>query len=219
MTNDQRREDEILEAIWTAEEKGDTNLPFVESICHAPPSAADLERMAVAGLLQREGERVLLSPAGREKARLVIRRHRLAERLLYDVLSLKLEDMENDACEFEHVLAPEVTESICTLLGHPRQCPHGSPIPEGECCRQTRRQVASLVFPLTELPAGESARITYINTTHHPRLMKLFAFGVTPGSRIKVLQKYPSYIIQSDCTELALEEAVAQDIHVRREQG
>ncbi len=64
---------------------------------------------------------------------------------------------------------------------------------------------------------GESARIAYITTAHHPRLHKLLSFGVSPGSVVKIHQKFPSLIIQSEQTELALEEAVARDIFVRRD--
>jgi Mn-dependent DtxR family transcriptional regulator len=43
-------------------------------------------------------------------------------------------EIEQQACKFEHILSPEATDKICTFLGHPRTCPHGSPIPEGDCC-------------------------------------------------------------------------------------
>ena len=53
-----------------------------------------------------------------------------------DVLAIRDEgSIEKNACTFEHILSPEVTDRICTFLGHPRTCPHGSPIPEGDCCR------------------------------------------------------------------------------------
>ena len=79
------------------------------------------------------------TPAGEERARNVIRRHRLAERLFMDVLSIRDEvEIESSACKFEHILSPDVTDRICTLLGHPLACPHGSPIPQGECCAEKR---------------------------------------------------------------------------------
>ncbi len=212
-----RREEELLEAVWSAREKGSRSLSFIGTLAHVPVEESLLQRMVSEGLLARSGDDVLMTPAGEEKARSVIRRHRLAERLLHDVLAMRLEDAESGACEFEHILAPGVTDGICTLLGHPRECPHGSPIPEGNCCQETRRQVSSLVFPLTELATGESARIAYITTAHHPRLHKLLSFGVSPGSVVKIHQKFPSLIIQSEQTELALEEAVARDIFVRRD--
>jgi DtxR family Mn-dependent transcriptional regulator len=81
------------------------------------------------------GWEVTFTAAGQERARSVIRRHRLAERLFTDVLSLSDElSVETNACQFEHILSPELTDRICTFLGHPATCPHGSPIPPGPCC-------------------------------------------------------------------------------------
>jgi len=78
---------------------------------------------------------VELTPRGREKAGNIIRRHRLAERLFTDSLAMDSEsEIEQQACKFEHILSPEATDKICTFLGHPKTCPHGAPIPPGECC-------------------------------------------------------------------------------------
>ena len=77
------------------------------------------------------------TPAGQQRAADVIRRHRLAERLFTQTLKVQNEDeIEQQACKFEHILSPEVTEKICSFLGHPATCPHGSPIPAGECCER-----------------------------------------------------------------------------------
>ncbi|MEP6716596.1 MAG: iron dependent repressor, metal binding and dimerization domain protein [Terriglobia bacterium] len=92
--------------------------------------------MAQIGLVTEAGE---FTPAGEARARDVIRRHRLAERLFMDVLSIRDEaEIESSACKFEHILSPEVTDRMCTLLGHPEACPHGSPIPKGPCCIERR---------------------------------------------------------------------------------
>src|SRR5713226_3001400 len=78
---------------------------------------------------------VELTARGRQRAADIIRRHRLAERLFTDSLALESEsEIEQQACKFEHILSPEATEKICTFLGHPRTCPHGAPIPRGQCC-------------------------------------------------------------------------------------
>jgi len=72
---------------------------------------------------------------GRQRAADIIRRHRLAERLFTETLHLESEsEIEQQACKFEHILSPEATDRICAFLGHPRTCPHGSPIPAGSCC-------------------------------------------------------------------------------------
>ena len=72
---------------------------------------------------------------GRQRAADIIRRHRLAERLFTESLGMQNEEeIEQQACKFEHILSPEATDRICSFLGHPRTCPHGSPIPAGACC-------------------------------------------------------------------------------------
>ncbi|HZU21316.1 MAG TPA: ATP-binding cassette domain-containing protein [Terriglobales bacterium] len=76
---------------------------------------------------------------GRNRAEDVIRRHRLAERLFVETLHVENEaEIEQQACKFEHILSPEATDRICSFLGHPATCPHGSPIPAGQCCAEAR---------------------------------------------------------------------------------
>jgi len=77
------------------------------------------------------------TPRGEQRAANVIRRHRLAERLFMETLHIENEaEVEQQACKFEHILSFEATDKICTFLGHPKTCPHGSPIPPGCCCTQ-----------------------------------------------------------------------------------
>ncbi len=159
---------------------------------------------------------VELTPEGEKLGRTTLRLHRLAERLLVDVLSFDVGDAEPPACEFEHVISPEVEESICTVLGHPRECPHGLPIPEGECCRAERRVAEKVIGPLAELEPGQRARVVYILTKNHPRLHKLMAFGVVPGTEIRLHAKYPSFVVEVGETTIALDEDVAEDIFVAK---
>ena len=94
---------------------------------------------------------VTLTPRGRRRAGSIIRRHRLAERLFTDSLAMDSEsEIEQQACKFEHILSPEATEKICTFLGHPKTCPHGAPIPRGQCCSGNRPGSA---------PAAERERV------------------------------------------------------------
>lgn len=162
------------------------------------------------------GTSLNLTPKGEARARDVIRRQRLAERLLSDVLELGRGEMLSSACEMEHILSKEVEESICTLLGHPRECPHGLPIPPGSCCAEEGERVKSIVMPLSRLKSGENARVVYVLTRQHPQLHKLMAFGIVPGSMIKVHQTFPSFVIQTGETQIALEKDIADEIHVKR---
>jgi len=162
------------------------------------------------------GKAARFTDKGEGLARDITRRQRLAERLLIDVLELGRREMDYQACEFEHILSKEVEESICTLLGHPKECPHGLPIPPGDCCRKAKDYIESVVVPLSKLSAGDVARIVYVLTREHPQLHKLMAFGVTPGAKVSVHQVFPSFVIQVDQTQVALESEIAKEIFVKR---
>ena len=102
-----------------------------------------------AGVSIGDGSAVVnLTSRGRQRAADIIRRHRLAERLFTDSLALDSEtEIEQQACKFEHILSPEATDKICTFLGHPKSCPHGAPIPPGNCCGRTPLQPATVAEP------------------------------------------------------------------------
>jgi len=166
--------------------------------------------------IDREGK-ITLTETGKKESFTIIRRHRLAERLLHDVLDMENnEGLETQACDFEHVLNSEVTDSICTLLGHPRFCPDGRPIPPGDCCEEKRRRVESVVLPLDSLKPGEEGRISYICSADHAQLDRFSAMGLLPGVKIKIHQKYPTIIAVFDETTLALDSELARIIYVRR---
>jgi DtxR family Mn-dependent transcriptional regulator len=82
----------------------------------------------------REDHEVQLTDRGKSRARDVVRRHRLAERLFKDTFSIDEHEAHSQACKFEHIISPELDQRICSFLGHPTTCPHGNPIPPGECC-------------------------------------------------------------------------------------
>ena len=209
--------EEALEGLWSAKERGKEHLAAIQEMTKVTLGPDLVAELTGQGLVTADADRLQLTPAGEDAARQVIRRHRLAERLLHDILHMSVEATEESACEFEHMLADQVTESICTLLGHPRECPHGSPIPEGRCCREARQSVESLVVPLTRLAAGEEGRVAYLSSASPSRLHKLMAFGIAPGMRVKVHQHYPTMVVQCEHTQLAMEEEIARDIHVWRE--
>ncbi|MEW6366252.1 MAG: metal-dependent transcriptional regulator [Acidobacteriota bacterium] len=215
MTMNRRELDEVLEYIWMSREGGDAAQEIAE--CDKlSTSDEELAELEAAGLIRRRGQQVEFTDRGEAEASDLVRRHRLAERLIVDILGPGGHEVQDAACEFEHVIAPRLTESICTLLGHPRKCPHGLPIPEGDCCREARRQVESVVVPLTALQVGEAAPLAYISTRDYPRLQKLISFGISPGVQIRVHQRFPTYVIQAEETQIALESQVARDIYLWR---
>ncbi|NQT18577.1 MAG: metal-dependent transcriptional regulator [Planctomycetes bacterium] len=205
--------DEILELLYITDERGG-------SLAEAgiwPEARNLLNSMAADGLVEIGDDGPLaMTNAGRARAEQIIRLHRLAERLLEDVLELSPSVAEEGACQFEHCLSTDVADSICTLLGHPTTCPHGRPIPRGECCRREKRGVEPVVVPLSELESGKDARVLYIGTKHHDRLDRLTSMGVLPGAELRLHQRRPTFVIQLGETTLALDQSIAQDIFVRR---
>jgi DtxR family transcriptional regulator, Mn-dependent transcriptional regulator len=208
--------EEILESMWCADEKGDHTITAIRELCPDTISQADLDVLEKRTLIERDGDEFSLTPAGREAARGVVRRHRLATVLFSTVLNLDAEKREAVACEVEHALLPEVEESICTLLGHPTENAEGKPIPPGRCCSVGQTTASAVVVNLTMLNPGERGRITYIKPKHHARFHRLSSFGLTPGTVVELHQKFPAFCIRYEGTEIALNKDVAEDIFVSR---
>jgi DtxR family Mn-dependent transcriptional regulator len=214
-----RRLEEILEHVFTEREEGrDAAAAILAASAsdHAPDArSTDLAELADAGLVRLEGERVLLTPEGEARAKDVVRRHRLTERLFRDLLDLGGQAMEEQACEFEHILSREATQSVCTLLGHPPTCPHGKPIPPGDCCGAFQRTLRPLVTGLPAFDVGATGRIVFIAPRFHDRMDRLAALGVIPGSTLKLHQRSPSYVIEVGETTIALDPEIASEIFVK----
>ena len=116
----------------------------------------------------------------------------------------------------EHILSPEVTDSVCSFLGHPKFCPHGKPIPPGHCCRSFSNAVEPLVQPLNRMTVGDTARIAYIVPKDPDRLVKLSNLGVIPGATIRLSQRQPATVITIGETTLALDQDIAEEVYVKR---
>ncbi|MBF0171172.1 MAG: metal-dependent transcriptional regulator, partial [Nitrospinae bacterium] len=180
--------DELLELLWHLDESHDLSIDSLRAHDRNGVFEAALKDFSSNGVLRFDGAAIELTREGRTAAANIVRRHRLAERLMVDVLGKEPEETEQAACEFEHILAPELVESICILLGHPHTCPHGSPIPEGECCKNARNTVESLIMTLADMKEGQTAKVAALNTTSESRLHKLLAMGIAPGAMIKLHQ-------------------------------
>jgi DtxR family Mn-dependent transcriptional regulator len=96
----------------------------------APAVSETVERLAEQGLVELHADRSLhLTERGRGLATTVVRRHRLAERLLTDIIGLEWEKVHREADRWEHAISADVEEKLVALLGDPATCPHGNPIP------------------------------------------------------------------------------------------
>jgi len=140
---DEIRFDHLLEQIWICGEEGKpaqvdqlraTGPAGNLSLLPEEPASRVLSRMSELQLVELRNGEVELTLAGRSRARNVVRRYRLAERLFKDTFAIDDSEAHNQACKFEHIISPELDQRICTFLGHPTTCPHGNPIPPGACC-------------------------------------------------------------------------------------
>ncbi len=141
--DDEIRFDHLLEQIWICCEEGKpANIKTLQvtgpagtlPVLAGEPAARTLSRMNERHLVELQNGEAQLTPVGSQRARGVVRRHRLAERLFKDTFSVDDTEAHTQACRFEHIISPELDQRICTFLGHPKTCPHGNPIPPGDCC-------------------------------------------------------------------------------------
>jgi len=205
--------EEVLEKLWTDNANGGVVRESLKDL-DLDEDSLTLKELLDEGLVDYEDESVALTSPGLDEARKVVRRHRLAERLLIDVLDTDLNSVEEAACRFEHVLRSGVEESVCTLLGHPRVCPHGNPIPPGRCCLEDSDEAERVVYPLSEMEAGQKGRIMYIHTHGESSIKKLMAMGVLPGLDVSLIQKRPSFVFRVGQTQIAVDVDIAGEIFV-----
>ena len=150
----------------------------------APSASEMLRRLEQQGYVRPSNEGFNLTASGQEKATTVVRRLRLAERLLTDVLKMDLPQVYDEACKMEHVISEAVEERLAVVLGHPTVCPHGLPIPgEGGAIAPTR--------PLIEAGAGQSVRISSVPEEDGELLQYLVAQGLVPGAGVTVEEVAP----------------------------
>ena len=172
--------EEYLEAMLALEEEGVAVIQarLVERLGHSAQTISEtVHRLAENGWLRRTGRELELTEDGRRRAESVVRRHRLAERLLVDVLGLPWHLAHLEAGRWEHVISDEVEARLVAVLGNPTTCPHGNPIPGARADLTAQRLIA-------DSSPGESvrlARITEKVETDLEALAWLDALGLVPG--------------------------------------
>jgi DtxR family Mn-dependent transcriptional regulator len=129
--------EEYLETLWVSEERGE-KLAHLTWVAHhlgisAPSASEMLKKLEKEGLvIYKPRQGIELTDKGRKIGRRIIRAHRLIEVLLKE--TLKTDIREETVCGMEHHMDEEFMDALCTLLNHPRKCPHGDPVPKGKCC-------------------------------------------------------------------------------------
>ena len=212
----QERIDEALELLWLLNEAGHESFKRFKLSSEDDEIESLIQGLTSQGLITITEDKIYFTTMGRIQAETLIRRLRLAERLFTDVFEMREDTVIADACKMEHILSKELTDSVCTFLGHPQTCPHGLPIPRGECCKKYKVDVEPVVMRLCDFEVGSDGRITFIVPTDSSRLSKLNSLGITAGSLIRLIQRNPSYVIQIDETTVAIDPEIAKEIYVKK---
>jgi len=180
---------EYAEAIWEIEEEG---IPVIQAriadwLGVSAPSVSEMvHRMADEGLLV-VGDQIELTEEGRHLAAVIVRRHRLAERFLVDVLKLPWDQVHHEAEVWETTISDQVEEAMWAVLEDPKTCPHGNPIPGAG-------YKPPLMKPLAEMEAGEVLRLERISEELEldADMMKfLDESDLRPKAQMELIQRDP----------------------------
>lgn len=186
-----------LKTVYELQEEGIVPLRarIAERLGHSGPTVSQtVARMERDGLLVVSGDRHLeLTPAGSAKATRVMRKHRLAERLLTDVIGLDWEYVHDEACRWEHVMSERVERRLLSLLHHPHTSPYGNPIPGlAELGEDGETEPFLAGVETLASVAGPQARQVRVRRIGEPvqvdieLLARLLEAGVTPGAEVAV---------------------------------
>jgi len=182
--------EEYLEAIYKLQERSGTarTSDIVKMLEVAPGTVTNtVERLEKEGYVTHEPYRgVKLTEKGLKTALHVVRKHRLSERLLTDILHVEWDKAHEAACKLEHGITEEIIKPLEKALRHPKTCPHGNPIPArgGEITEEKSQ-------PLTSLNEKEQGTIVKITEENPELLHYLDTIGIVPGASVEVKEKTP----------------------------
>ena len=213
--------EEYLEAIYRLEQKDGfaRTMELARTLKVVPGSVTNtIENLKRKGLvIHKPYKGVKLTENGRKIAASVLRRHRLAERLLTDILHLDWSEVHDQACKLEHALSPEILKPLEKALGHPKRCPHGNPIPTN-CGGIFEEETMAL----SELGAKMSGVIVKITEERTETLQQLTRLNLKPRKRVEVENKIVSSGSLTICVEgesCTIDHDLASIIHVKKTEG
>ena len=208
--------EEYLENILELEEEGTRVIRarLVERFGYSAPTVSEaIGKLVDQGYVELEADRtVSLTTMGRELATKVVRRHRLAERLLVDVIGLEWEKVHREADRWEHVISDDVEEKLIKLLGDPATCPHGNPIPGTLRASDQRVMVALSEAAIGDVVVTRVSERLEINDDH----MRLIADAqLTPGMNARVTaQSETATTVSTSSGRHAIAADVARHLYV-----
>ncbi|MCC9306721.1 metal-dependent transcriptional regulator [Kitasatospora sp. RB6PN24] len=191
-----------------------------------PTVSQTVGRMERDGLLQVAGDRHLeLTEDGRRLAVRVMRKHRIAECLLVDVIGLEWEEVHEEACRWEHVMSEQVERKVLKMLGHPTQSPYGNPIPGLDELGDTRAEGEGYDAALVTLDAlrpGDGGARVVVRRIGEPiqtdeELMRtLRRAGIRPGATVRVASSVDGVLVGSGADAAELGKDIAAHVFVAR---
>ena len=174
----------------------------------------DIELLAKKEYVKIDDGFVNLTETGEHLGRSLVRKHRIAEKVVADLFLAEMDEMEELADQIEHVMSAEVEDNICRILGNPENCPHNNPIPKAEGGVSSGLNNEYSV-PLVSCHSGESGEVSHIKTEDARKLRKIMNLGLIPGSRICLIQKFPNFVFQLGNTQLAVDKELANEIFIK----
>ena len=207
--------EEYLEAIHELGEEGMVVIQarLAERLGHSAPAVSEMiKRLRDEGYVEVRGRTLSLTGAGRAVAESVVRKHRLAERLLTDIIGLPWEKAHLEAGRWEHVISDEVEARLVEVLGHPTTCPHGNPIPG------SGGTTAEMIV-LSDTRQGDHVRLERVTEQVEidlDSLSYLSSHGFIPGTEATVASRAPdgTMILDLGARTIALGPALAQQLFV-----
>jgi DtxR family transcriptional regulator, Mn-dependent transcriptional regulator len=181
--------EEYLESIYKIAEHGEVRpTQIAEALgVSGPTVTATLQRLEKAGLVVRPGGGVELTDEGRSQAVSIIRRHRLAEVFLHEVLALPWDVVHDEACRWEHALSPQVADALEAFLQDPQRCPHGHAIPHAD-----GTVMPAVGIPLSEARAGRTYLVAEVDERGGEEFLAyLGGLGLFPGTEFEVVEVAP----------------------------
>ncbi|MGH8906031.1 MAG: iron dependent repressor, metal binding and dimerization domain protein [Egibacteraceae bacterium] len=207
-----------LRTVWELEEEGITPIRarLVERLGLSAPAVSEtVGRLEQEGLLRVASNRTLqLTERGRARATSVMRKHRLAERLLIDVIGLEWGEVHNEACRWEHVISDAVERRLVALLGSPATCPHGNPIPglagddEASLRLVTMAEAAQLGCRATVRRISERLQVDV------KAMRSLREHGLRPGRATDLSVTGGRIIADVDGEKVEIDKSTAQQVYV-----
>ncbi|MCB0203781.1 MAG: metal-dependent transcriptional regulator [Anaerolineae bacterium] len=216
-----RAHQDYLKTIYLLQSRGETanNSAIAQTLSVSPASATNMvKRLAEAGLIAYAPyQGVDLTPEGLRIALKVVRRHRLVELLLHEILEMPWDLVHSEAERIEHAVSDEVEDAIARKLGNPSVDPHGDPIPS----KDGTLAVRAAERPLSELLTGETASVARVLSQDGDRLRYLGSMGLYPGTQVTVLEQSPfdgPLVIEVNGQQRILAYAMARSVGVSSSQ-